>query len=339
MILSSGYSAMVLCQELSPQDYGSQGQPQEDLERKFYGFWTFEAELVKETVEIAIAHIGNYNPQLQQQLQAKVDKMATPSNGTAKIGSVVERVVQYLQDSQQSLTASQDDASYLPSANVLDDNLISNELQAFLRMAQIADQADINNPRAASEVAALCEGMGQLLDLPAWQMKRLQLSSFLHRLVPTLGLVSAKKNEAPSCTLVPGMQALRAMPRVRAVAQIITHQQENWDGSGTPGGLSYDTIPLESRILGLIAHFQERVNTLRTQSEPTPSRIEALSQALADCQAGAGTRFDPKLVETLSILVMGMQQGMELSATQPKIASGMWLLNPREDATASMVSS
>jgi DICT domain-containing protein len=338
IILSSGYSAMVLCQELSSQDYGNQGQPQEDLERKFYGFWTFEADLVKETVDIAIAHIGNYNQELQQQLQTKVDKMGKPGNGTAKIGEVVERVVQYLQDSQESLETPPDD-SYLPSADVLDDNLISNELQAFLRMAQIADQANLSNPNAASEVAALCEGIGQLLDLPAWQMKRLQLSSFLHRLVPTLGLIDTQKNEAPSCTLVPGMQALRAMPRVRAIAQIITHQQEHWDGTGTPGGLSYDQIPLESRILGLVAYFQERVNRLRTQSDPIPSRTEALSKALADCQKKAGTHFDPKLIETLSILVMGMQQGMNLPATQPKIASGMWLLNPREEATASMVSS
>lgn len=338
MILSPGYSAMVLCQELSPQDYSNQGEPQKDLERKFYGFWTFEADLVKESIELAIAHIGNYNPELQQQLQTKLDKMGEPGNGTAKLGAVVERVVQYLQDSQESLEFPQDD-SYLPSADVLDDNLVSNELQAFLRMAEIADQADLNNPKAASEVSALCEGIGQLLDLPAWQTKRLQLSSFLHRLVPTLGLIETKKNDAPSCTLVPSMQALRAMPRVRAIAQIITHQQEHWDGTGTPGGLSYDSIPLESRILGLVAHFQEQVNTLRTQGDPTPSRSEALSQALGDCQEKAGTHFDPKLVETLSILVMGMQQGMNLPATQPKIASGMWLLNPKEEATASMVSS
>jgi DICT domain-containing protein len=339
MILSPRYSAMVLCQELSPEDYGKQGQPKEDLERKFYGFWTFEPNLVKETVEIAIAHIGNYNTELQQQLQAKVDQMGALDNGTAKVGEVVQRVVQYLQDSQESLESPHEDASYLPSADALDDNLISNELQAFLRVAQINDQADINNPKAAAEVAALSEAMGQLLDLPAWQMKRLQLSSFLHRLVPSLGIVSTQKSEAPSCPLVPGMQALRAMPRVRAVAQIITHYQEHWDGSGVPGGLSYDRIPLESRILGLIAHFQERVNTIRTQTEPTPSRTEALSQALTDCQHKAGTHFDPKLVETLAVLVMGMQQGMDLEANQPKIAAGMWLLTPRAEATTSVVSS
>jgi len=33
---------MVLCQELSAADYGAGGQPAADLERKFYGLWTFE---------------------------------------------------------------------------------------------------------------------------------------------------------------------------------------------------------------------------------------------------------------------------------------------------------
>ena len=47
MILSSSYTAMVLCQELSNDDYGVGGQPQEDLERKFYGFWTFEQVFVR----------------------------------------------------------------------------------------------------------------------------------------------------------------------------------------------------------------------------------------------------------------------------------------------------
>ena len=65
MILAPSFTAMVLCQELSAADYGASGQPTADLERKFYGFWTFEPALVQETVELAIAHIGRYNPELQ----------------------------------------------------------------------------------------------------------------------------------------------------------------------------------------------------------------------------------------------------------------------------------
>lgn len=345
MILSPEYTAMVLCQELSPEDYGVQGQPENDLERKFYGFWTFEPDLVWEAVEIAIAHIGNYDSSLQQSLTQQLWAMKADFNQqpSKQIGRVVERVVQYLHTSHETLSQpSIEEGSYLPSMEALDNNLVSNELQAFLRLAQIEDRADIHNPMAASEVAALTEAMGQLLDLPAWQMKRLRLASFLHRLVPSLGIIKTSPDSAPCCQLVPGIQALRAMPRVRAIAQIITHQGEHWDGSGTPGGLDHDTIPLEARMIALVAHFQERVNSLRMSGDKTRetvlSREETLSQALGECQEKAGTVFDPKLVETLSILVMGMQQGMDLQATQPKIASGIWLLNPQDEKVVSVSS-
>lgn len=111
-----------------------------------------------------------------------------------------------------------------------------------------------------------------------------------------------------------------------AIARIITHQTENWDGSGTPGGLAHDNIPLESRILALVTEFQNRVNELRTK-EKMRDREQTLSQALSECQAQANTRFDPKLSEALGLLVMGMQQGMSLETSQPKISAGMWLLD------------
>ncbi len=61
IILSPKYTAMVICQELSEEDYGSSGTPESDLERKFYGLWTFEPDLVRETAKIAIDHIESYN--------------------------------------------------------------------------------------------------------------------------------------------------------------------------------------------------------------------------------------------------------------------------------------
>jgi len=75
-------------------------------------------------------------------------------------------------------------ASYMYSAQGTGAQPVSNELQAFLRLAQLIDLADTNNPRAAAEVAALAETMGQLLEIPAWQLKRLRLAGLLHRIAP-----------------------------------------------------------------------------------------------------------------------------------------------------------
>jgi DICT domain-containing protein len=335
IILSETYSAMVLCQELSSTDYGPMGAPESDLERKFYGFWTFEADLVQETMELAIAHMGRYNPDLQHVLTRQIQKI-TAAYGTQPrddIGRVVIRVVEYLQHSQEDISHLVEDHLIASPIHeqALDDNLVSNEMQAFLRMAQLIDQASVANPLAAAEVAAMSEAMGQLLDLPAWQLKRLRLAALLHGLGPSLVTAVQSQEEAPSCPLMSAVQALRAMPRMSAIAQILTHQTEWWNGSGTPAGLAYDAIPLESRILGLVTHFQWHLRQLRTlqggENETSPNRQETISKALAECLAKAGEAFDPKLVEALGLLIMGMQQGMSLQVNQPKIAAGMWLLD------------
>jgi HD-GYP domain-containing protein (c-di-GMP phosphodiesterase class II) len=319
---------MVLCQELSDADYGAAGQPAADLERKFYGFWTFEPGLVQEAVELAIAHIGNYNWELAQKLQSQVQAIAA-ATAEAKpddLNAIVSRVVDYLQDSQQTVN----NLELCTHHQALDNNLLSNELQAFLRLGQLIDVADTSNPMAAAEVAALAETMGQLLDLPAWQLKRLRLAGLLHRIAPLS--VNAQHAEAPSCPLVPAAQVLRTMPRLRAIAQIMNHISEWWNGSGQPAGLAEEEIPLESRILGLVVTFQQRLAQLsKSQAVEKMSETSVLSQALTECRQEQGDRWQPRLVDTLELLVMGLQQGLSLPITPTKISSGIWLIDHQID--------
>ncbi|PSN15036.1 metal-dependent phosphohydrolase, partial [filamentous cyanobacterium CCT1] len=124
----------------------------------------------------------------------------------------------------------------------------------------------------------------------------------------------------------PEVQALRLMPRMRAVAAIIAHQGERWDGSGYPAGLAGDAVPLESRMLSLIAEFQRRVAEARHGQDV--DNMAVLGEVLSTCQAEAGEQWDPKLVEILGLMVMGLQQGMSLPTIPTKITLGSGLLNP-----------
>jgi HD-GYP domain-containing protein (c-di-GMP phosphodiesterase class II) len=298
--------------------------------------WTFEPELVQETAEIAIAHIKKYNPELAQKLTADKEQIVPSMARSENLGAVVSRVVDYLQTGQDNLSI-----PTAPQKQTLDRNLVSNEIQAFLRMAQLMDMADVNNPMAAAEVVVLAEAIGQLLDLPAWQIKRLRLAALLHRIDPlqkaesvlTDSISTRYQEDAPSCPLtcplVPGAQVLRTMPRLRAVAQIITHQSEWWNGTGEPAGLAGDEIPLESRILALLADFQWRVNQLKSSNQ---SREQIFTQALDECKQQQSNRFDPKLVDTLTLLVMGLQQGLDLPIMTPKVSAGIWILDSQWDS-------
>lgn len=327
MILSPNYTAMVLCQELSPADYGVHGVPTHDLERKFYGFWTFEPSKVQQTIDHTIEHVGRYDAELQQALQSQVDDILsanpdlTESASGKAVSSAVTRVLEYLEDSRLQVpdkAFSNDDA--------LSQNLMSNELQAFLRMAQLVDIMDPANPDAAKEVVSLLEMMGQLIDLPAWRLKRLRLAGWLHRLAP-FKPEAPTPSAGPSCPLVPGAQVLRRMPRLSAIATIITHQTEHWDGEGQPAGLAGDQIPLESRMLGLVSYFQGQVVAQNQADAEDP-----IVAALEVCQAKQAERWDPKLIEMLALMVKGLQQGLSLPAIPVKMSMGAGLLSPEVEA-------
>ncbi len=337
MIMGSTYSAMVLCQELTDEEYGPKGPPENDLERKFYGFWTFDPALVGETIAIAADHVGRYAPDLQAELVAKLAKIdAEAATKNNEVGNVVMRVVDYLQGGDRQI----EQTETFKFAGALSQNLVSNELQAYLRMAQLADLADPTNPLAAAEVASLSEMMGQFLDLPVWQMQRLRLASLLHRIAPAQFDEDMANQEGDSCPLHPGAQTLRVLPRLRAIAQIISHQHERWDGSGQPAGLEGDKIPVESRILGLVAAFQQAAAHRRHEdsqqihqqaASPSPTaenEWQHVTDAFADCQAEAGDRWDPKLLEILGFLVTGLQQGLSLPTIPLKMSMGTGLLNP-----------
>jgi DICT domain-containing protein len=340
IIVSPHYTAMVLCQELSVADYGAAGVPTVDLERKFYGLWTFEPSLVQETALLMIDHLRRYDPVLHPKLDQQLATIRQACQGadaqcglpTADhLGEIVTRVVDYLQVLQQDLSTA---PSYVDQIRNLDNNLLSNEIQAFLRVAQLIDQTDLSNPQAAAEVSSLAEGMGQLLDLPAWQLHRLRLAGLLHRVAflpttaptlatqPSMADAAVEPDAAPFCNLVPGIQVLRKMPQLRAIATILTHQAEWWNGAGQPAGLAADEIPVESRILGLMAAFQQQL-VLHQQS----GAADAWTAAWESLAEGAGDRWDPKLVEVLGLLVNALQQGLDLPRALPKIAAGLWLLD------------
>lgn len=325
IILSPSYTAMVLCQELSGDDYKIHGQPSSDLERKFYGLWTFNPVTVRRTIDHAVQHIGQYNPALRSALMGHVSDIleANPdltetASGEA-VGAAVGKVFEYLEDSRLQVTQQ----AVSDNTDALRQNLASNELQAFLRMAQLVDVMDPLNPEAARDVVALLEMMGELIDLPAWRVQRLRLAGWLHRVAPFHPDGSLSAEDAPSCPLVPGAQILRRMPRLRAIATIITHQTERWDGQGPPARLAGDQIPLESRMLGLVSYYQAQVISMKSAGEADP-----LTAVLQRCQSQQGGRWDPKLVEILALMVKGLQQGLSLPTIPMKFSMGVGLLSP-----------
>ncbi len=68
-----------------------------------------------------------------------------------------------------------------------------------------------------------------------------------------------------------------------------------------------------------------RRENVEREVETIPESI--LDKALYECKREEGKRWDPQLVATLELLVMGLKQGLNLSVALPKISAGMWLID------------
>jgi diguanylate cyclase (GGDEF)-like protein len=80
---------------------------------------------------------------------------------------------------------------------------------------------------------------------------------------------------------------------IEPVATWVLHHHERWDGSGYPGRLCGDAIPIGSRIL-LVADAYEAMTSDRVYR----GRMTH-DEALAELTRCAGTQFDPQVVEAL----------------------------------------
>jgi diguanylate cyclase (GGDEF)-like protein len=88
-----------------------------------------------------------------------------------------------------------------------------------------------------------------------------------------------------------GERVLSAAPAMSQVAKLVRSTHERWDGSGYPDGLAGEEIPLGSRII-LICDAYDAMTEGRPYREPMG--VKGAREALRE---GAGTQFDPKLVD------------------------------------------
>jgi putative nucleotidyltransferase with HDIG domain len=77
-----------------------------------------------------------------------------------------------------------------------------------------------------------------------------------------------------------------------AVAPIVRHHHENWDGSGYPDGRAGDAIPVGSRILAVVDCYDAL-----TSDRPYRPKMED-REALQILRDRRGTMYDPQVVDT-----------------------------------------
>ncbi len=90
-----------------------------------------------------------------------------------------------------------------------------------------------------------------------------------------------------------GEQILLRTPELAAIAPLVRHEHERFDGSGYPDGLAGEAIPIGSRIILACDAY----NAMITARPYRASREH--EEAVAELRRAAGTQFDPVVVGAL----------------------------------------
>jgi putative nucleotidyltransferase with HDIG domain len=93
-----------------------------------------------------------------------------------------------------------------------------------------------------------------------------------------------------------GAEILSVIGLPFAVAPIVRHHHESWDGTGYPDGIAGDQIPLGSRILAVVDCFDAL-----TSDRPYRPRMDT-DEALQIITERRGSMYDPRVVDAFFLL-------------------------------------
>ena len=102
----------------------------------------------------------------------------------------------------------------------------------------------------------------------------------------------AERAEAERHTLI-GERIIEPIEFLAPIRPIVRSAHERWDGKGYPDGLAGEEIPLGARIV-FACDAYDAMTTDRPYHAAMPE-----ATAWRELEAGAGTQFDPQVIEAL----------------------------------------
>ena len=175
-------------------------------------------------------------------------------------------------------------------------------VEALANALEASDEYTSSHARWITDVALL---VGRELQLDRETMKRLELGALFHDMgkigVPSEilrrpGSLTDKEFELIKEHPVLGEKILAPIERLADVRPIVRSCHERWDGGGYPDGKRAEEIPLESRIVFVCDAFHAM-----TTDRPYRKRLSQ-AEAVRRLREGAGSQFDPAVVETFARL-------------------------------------
>jgi putative nucleotidyltransferase with HDIG domain len=178
--------------------------------------------------------------------------------------------------------------------------------QTLASLMSALDARDRETEGHSLRVSNMVAKMGEALGFSHKQLKVLERGSLLHD-IGKIGISDTilhkpgplSEEEWKIMRLHPdiGARIVEGIPFLQETIPLIRHHQERWNGTGYPGGLSGDEIPILARMFAIVDAFDAL-----TSKRPYRQKIST-GEAVKYLREQSGILFDPEIITIFEKLV------------------------------------
>jgi HD-GYP domain-containing protein (c-di-GMP phosphodiesterase class II) len=181
------------------------------------------------------------------------------------------------------------------------DSLQTFYLEMVQTLARAVDSKDAYTHEHSDRARVKARKVALEMSLPEQMVRYVEYAALLHdigkigideAILLKPGKLTPEEYEQMKKHPIIGHQILSPVKYLGPVAQMVLYHQEWYDGRGYPEGLKGEEIPLGSRIVAVLDAWD-------AMTSDRPYR-KALGRevAVGELKKGAGTQFDPRVVDT-----------------------------------------
>jgi diguanylate cyclase (GGDEF)-like protein/PAS domain S-box-containing protein len=193
------------------------------------------------------------------------------------------------------------------------DDGISDTTTLRLARAMACVGAPVNSSSYShlAEVAQLGTRIARQLACPPQQVLRCRLAGLVHEVGKTQMQARRQSQPDPSKATktddikthpTVGEAIINSVPDLRPIALIVRQQHERYDGTGSPDGLTGDSIALEARVLAAANAWSAMTGARADRQALSPA------DALPELDRLSGTMLDPLVVQALTTALGDTQE-------------------------------
>ena len=177
----------------------------------------------------------------------------------------------------------------------LEEQQVTMRTAVICALNQLLDLKDLNTGVHSTRLAEWAVRVARRLGIEEEGLYQYEVAALLHG-VPDAILKKPSKLTAEERAIMNkhpeySWSILRLFPGLEEASLFALHHHESYDGSGYPGGLKGDEIPLGSRIVSIVDAFDAMI------SNRCYRKGLAHEEAIRRLNAGSGTQFDPHVLQ------------------------------------------